>query len=463
MATALTALHQPAHRASSLDRPGHTRFERSLAIGVLGFAIGLASTLILGGGAPLAPDVVVASAVAAGVWTAALRAASSAVPPVVGAAFAASVGTLGGLVLVSAVAPWIATLTGVELRPAQLLEMAAAVLVLAVLWTALLKDSNVRRRRIMIVGTTDCVDEVAAELAASKAPAFMLVGDLTSSAEGGSGRPPDRGELSALLEVVEAQRPDIVVVADDACGSAVDQLLDAAGDGSPRVIGLAGFFEHAFGRVPLGRVTPTWFLSLIHLRQRPIASAGKRLFDLIGATLGLVVAAPLLVVIALLVRRTPGPVVFRQTRLGRGGEPFELYKFRTMYVDAEANGVCVWARQRDPRVTPVGRLLRTTHLDELPQLWNVLRGEMSLVGPRPERPELIGRLEAAIPFWGRRLMIKPGLTGWAQVNSGYADDVASGALKLSYDLWYLRHRTFALDLAICIKTVTSLLSAARGR
>jgi lipopolysaccharide/colanic/teichoic acid biosynthesis glycosyltransferase len=134
-----------------------------------------------------------------------------------------------------------------------------------------------------------------------------------------------------------------------------------------------------------------------------------------------------------------------------------------MCADAEADGRSVWAQEHDPRVTRLGRALRASHLDELPQLWNVLRGDMSLVGPRPERPELIAQLEQAIPFWGRRLMIKPGLTGWAQIHSGYADDLGSGALKLSYDLWYLRHRTLALDLAICAKTLVGLLSFARGR
>jgi lipopolysaccharide/colanic/teichoic acid biosynthesis glycosyltransferase len=189
----------------------------------------------------------------------------------------------------------------------------------------------------------------------------------------------------------------------------------------------------------------------------------KRVFDLVGATTALVVLAPLLAIIALLIRRTPGPVLYRQTRVGQGGALFEIYKFRTMRVDAEEPGCCRWACHDDPRVTRIGRLLRRGHLDELPQLWNVLRGEMSLVGPRPERPDFVEELERAVPFWGRRLLIKPGLTGWAQLHSGYASDVDGAAAKLSYDLWYLRHRNVVLDLAICVKTLSSAFGVAGGR
>jgi lipopolysaccharide/colanic/teichoic acid biosynthesis glycosyltransferase len=159
----------------------------------------------------------------------------------------------------------------------------------------------------------------------------------------------------------------------------------------------------------------------------------------------------------LLVRTTPGPVIFRQTRLGEGGRHFTIFKLRTMRVDAEEDGSPRFAQEHDSRVTWIGRFLRRTHLDELPQLWNVLRGEMSVVGPRPERPEFVDLLERSVPFWTRRLLVKPGITGWAQLRCGYAFDSSSAAEKLSYDLWYLRNRNLVVDLAICAKTVSSLL------
>jgi exopolysaccharide biosynthesis polyprenyl glycosylphosphotransferase len=197
------------------------------------------------------------------------------------------------------------------------------------------------------------------------------------------------------------------------------------------------------------------------LYRRPYSQFAKRTFDVtVSLVLGLLVC-PVLPVLALLVRRS-GPVIFRQVRLGEGGRPFTIYKFRTMRVDAEANGA-VWASEHDPRITPVGRFLRKMRLDELPQLWNVLRGEMSIVGPRPERPEFVAQLEAEVPFWGRRHLVKPGVTGWAQVRRGYTADAAGTGDKLSYDLWYLRHRSLVVDLAICVKTFSTLVTASGAR
>jgi lipopolysaccharide/colanic/teichoic acid biosynthesis glycosyltransferase len=162
------------------------------------------------------------------------------------------------------------------------------------------------------------------------------------------------------------------------------------------------------------------------------------------------------------VRTTPGSIIYRQTRLGEGARPFTMYKFRTMRSDAEASGRPLFAQERDPRATRLGRILRQTHLDEVPQLWNVLKGDMSIVGPRPERPEFVEMLERDVPFWTRRLLVKPGITGWAQLRANYAFDADSTAEKLSYDLWYLRNRNVVIDLAICAQTVSTLVLR-RGR
>jgi exopolysaccharide biosynthesis polyprenyl glycosylphosphotransferase len=205
-----------------------------------------------------------------------------------------------------------------------------------------------------------------------------------------------------------------------------------------------------------------WFMSVLHLYQRPYARWAKRTFDVVVAGLGVLLTAPLFPILALLVRRTAGPVIYRQVRLGEGGRTFTIYKFRSMGTDAEI-GVAIWAAEHDPRVTALGRFMRKTRLDELPQLWNVLCGEMSIVGPRPERPEFVEQLEAEVPFWSRRHLVKPGITGWAQVRRGYTADAASTSEKLSYDLWYLRHRSLVVDLAICVKTISTLLSGSGAR
>jgi lipopolysaccharide/colanic/teichoic acid biosynthesis glycosyltransferase len=175
------------------------------------------------------------------------------------------------------------------------------------------------------------------------------------------------------------------------------------------------------------------------------------------ALAGLLLTAPLLPIIALLVKWTPGPLIYKQIRVGEGGRRFTMLKFRSMPVTAERPGEAVFAQDSDPRASAPGRFMRRTHLDELPQLWNVLKGDMSIVGPRPERPQMIVSLEAEIPFWSRRLLMKPGMTGWAQVRCGYGRDGATHSQKLSYDFWYMRHGSLAVDIAVCVATFVQVL------
>ena len=205
-------------------------------------------------------------------------------------------------------------------------------------------------------------------------------------------------------------------------------------------------------------------MSVHHLYQRPYTRMTKRILDVVGATAVLVLTLPVLALAAFVVRvSSSGPVLFRQVRLGESGKTFEMLKFRTMVDGAEEPGEAIWAAERDPRITPIGRVLRKTRIDEFPQLWNVLRNEMSLIGPRPERPEFVELLEREVPFWTRRHLVKPGVTGWAQVSNGYTADAEGTAEKLSYDLYYLKHRSLVLDLAIIAKTVKILLSGAGAR
>jgi exopolysaccharide biosynthesis polyprenyl glycosylphosphotransferase len=374
-----------------------------------------------------------------------------------GPAPAAALGTAGGLALVSAAAFW----SGLGLSLTLVTEMAAGVFFLSTIWEGAVDGSLASQRRVLVVGAGNGGAELVQELALGDTGPFRSVGlvDDDYEAEQLAGVPV-HGRLDDLGAVVQAQRPDIVVLADDR-PEAIGQLLDVASVGF-KIVAPAEFHEHAFGRVPVRTLTPAWFTSVLHLYHRPYTRIAKRALDVVVALLGLLATAWAFPLLALVVSRTPGPVIFRQVRLGRGGKPFTIYKFRTMREDAEASGA-VWAAKSDPRVTRAGAFLRLTRLDELPQLWNVLRGDMSIVGPRPERPEFLEELENAVPYWTRRHLVKPGITGWAQVRRGYTADAEGTADKLSYDLWYLRHRSLLLDLAICVKTVSTLVTGAGAR
>jgi exopolysaccharide biosynthesis polyprenyl glycosylphosphotransferase len=207
-----------------------------------------------------------------------------------------------------------------------------------------------------------------------------------------------------------------------------------------------------------------WFLDALSTRGRGLAAAGKRALDIAVALGLLVVTAPLLAAAALAVKLTsPGPIFYRQQRVGERGRLYTVLKLRSMRTDAEADGEAVWAAQDDPRTTSVGKHLRRYRVDELPQLLNVLRGDMTMVGPRPERPEFVSSLVEDVPFYEPRHMTKPGLTGWAQVSAGYAATLDDARLKLSYDLYYLKHRGLALDLTILLRTVGVVLRGTGAR
>jgi exopolysaccharide biosynthesis polyprenyl glycosylphosphotransferase len=397
-----------------------------------------------------APRAAVATLAVSCVWLLGLRAALSAYFTL-GPTVAAAAGTATGLVAVSALDLWV---PGIDLGAARLAEAAVAVFALSAAWEHAVR--SIAKRRVLVVGTGGCAAEVLEELDRGDHAPFTMLGLVAEGRDAPVPRVPRLGTFDELPRIVEEQRPDIVILTDERLSAwAVDPLLDLAPIGF-RVVGVSHFVEHALGRVPLRHVTPAWFMSMLHLRQKPYTRLAKRVFDLAVSTVGLLLAAPLFPVLFALVRTTPGPIVYRQTRVGEGGRHFTILKLRTMSVDAESEAPR-FAQEHDARVTPIGRVLRQTHLDELPQLWNVLRGEMSIVGPRPERPEFVDLLEETVPFWTRRLLVKPGITGWAQIRCGYAFDTESAAEKLSYDLWYLRNRNLVVDLAICAQTVSTLL------
>jgi sugar transferase (PEP-CTERM system associated) len=218
------------------------------------------------------------------------------------------------------------------------------------------------------------------------------------------------------------------------------------------------FYEQTTGKLLLEHSTPGWFIFSNGFKVTSRVRIMKRVLDIIYATIGLVLTLPVFPVLALLIKLdSPGDVFFRQIRVGEDGKNFTIFKFRTMCNDAEAKTGCTWCTENDPRITRVGGFLRKTRLDEIPQLLNVLLGDMSLIGPRPERPEFVEDLNKKIPYYSNRHYVKPGLTGWAQIWYPYGSSVEDAYEKLRYDLYYIKHISLFLDVKIILKTIHVVL------
>jgi len=264
-----------------------------------------------------------------------------------------------------------------------------------------------------------------------------------------------------LLDAVLGRQVSEIILAqrDHPSGDLLASLL-ACQEAGVEIVRVQTLIEQVLHRVPADLLEPDWLMTDLAdaMRLRDASWLGKRALDVVGAVVGLVLAVVAGPLIGLAIRlNSRGPVFYRQERLGRGGIAFVLVKFRTMHENAERPGEARWAGRDDPRVTRVGRLLRRMRLDELPQFLNVLKGEMSLVGPRPERAEFVEQLQTALPFYRARLMVPPGITGWAQVNLPYGDSVGAARLKLEYDLYYVKHRTLLFDCAILLRTLGTVL------
>jgi exopolysaccharide biosynthesis polyprenyl glycosylphosphotransferase len=272
------------------------------------------------------------------------------------------------------------------------------------------------------------------------------------------------GEASELCRIVEQEKPDVLVVAlsSDRFGPLIRNLVNLSHKGI-EIRDAIGFSEEYFKRIPIQFIDDLWFLiSYINLPRIHVHRI-KRLMDVLISILGLLLTLPLSLVIAIAIKlESRGSIFFLQERIGKDGHPFRLIKFRSMIQGAEEATGPVWATMDDPRVTRVGRFLRRWRLDEIPQLWNVLRGEMSLVGPRPERREFLEELKTKVPYFMERLSVKPGITGWAQIESSYASSVEESQIKLEFDLYYIKNISFLLDLSILFRTLRVVL-AARGR
>jgi sugar transferase (PEP-CTERM system associated) len=252
---------------------------------------------------------------------------------------------------------------------------------------------------------------------------------------------------------------EIIVAVRDQRGGAVpmDELLECRLMGVP-VRSREAFFERLRGRVPVETLKGSWLVYGEGFRQNWWRNFEKRLIDVVASLVLLTLAIPVMLVAAVAIGLESGfPILYRQTRVGRGGKTFVIWKFRSMRQDAEADGTARWAQAGDPRVTRVGRFIRKARIDELPQLFNVLLGNLSLVGPRPERPEFVTELQKEIPFYNVRHSVKPGLTGWAQVRYVYAASRYDSKKKLEYDLYYVKNHTLLLDLLILVETIRVVL------
>ena len=267
------------------------------------------------------------------------------------------------------------------------------------------------------------------------------------------------GPVAALTDIVEAVRPTRVVVgmADRRNRTPLNVLLELRFSGYI-IEEAATAYERICGRVCLKELRPSQLIYSGDLGPRRHDVLYQLALNKLAAAIGIVVSFPLMVLTALAVRFTsPGPILYRQVRVGLNGAPFSLYKFRSMRVDAEAKTGAVWASKDDPRVTRAGKIIRKIRFDELPQLFNVIKGEMSIVGPRPERPEFVKEFSEHIPYYRQRHCVRPGITGWAQINYKYGDTLQDVICKLEYDLYYIKNMALSLDLYIVFHTIKAML------
>ena len=334
-----------------------------------------------------------------------------------------------------------------------------------VLWRALvikLMDAEMLQRRVLIFGAGHAAEFVAQRMRRrSDRRTFTVVGFVPVAGEAVK-IPADRlVEIDAPIHEWAARRhvDEIVIVPDDRRGTLpMEDLLECKQRGI-EVSDLVRFLERESGKVKL-TASPSWLVFSDGFNTSPMRRATKRIFDVVSAALVLGASWPLMLLTALAIRIESGPgqpILYSQERVGEHGRVFRLFKFRSMRTDAELGGVARWASKNDERVTRVGRVIRKLRLDELPQLWNVLNGTMSLIGPRPERPQFVAELSKNIPYYTLRHCVKPGLTGWAQLRYPYGSSEEDAAEKLTFDLFYVKNHNFRFDALIFIQTVEVVL------
>ena len=343
---------------------------------------------------------------------------------------------------------------------------ALAVFVVGILGWRLLFNSLTRRlhmeERILVVGTGDAARKVTRHILGQRDFAYRVVGFIDEDASRVGERLVNPGIIGTPTDIprliAEHHVDRIVVGLTDRRGKLpVDELLHAKMAGV-RVEEITATYERMTGKILLDGLRPSWLIFSDGFRVSRLTRWVKRGIDLVLSVLLAIVSAPFMALTAIAIAIESGfPVLYCQERVGENGRRFTLCKFRSMRKDAEAAGRPVWATDGDDRVTRVGRIIRTTRLDELPQLWNVVRGDMSFVGPRPERPFFVAELAKEIPFYQQRHAVKPGITGWAQVKYRYGASIEDATEKLRYDLYYIKHLSVFFDLTIVFDTVKVVL------
>ena len=320
------------------------------------------------------------------------------------------------------------------------------------------------RERLLLVGTSAASVELARELFEKRQELGVEIVGFVDPDPTRVGAPVlNPGVVGAIDDIptlVSRLNIDRVVVSlADARGRLpMDRLLEIRLNNGVAFDHLASVYEEYTGKIAVENLRPSWLIFSSGFRKTRALLAAKRAFDVALAGIGLIVGAPLMLLVTAAIKLTSrGPALYHQERVGLNGATFMVHKFRTMRPDAEAATGPVWSTLQDARVTPIGGFLRRTRLDELPQLWNVLRGDMSFVGPRPERPTFVAELTEKIPFYGQRHVVKPGITGWAQVRYTYGASVEDAVEKLQYDLYYIKNLSFALDLVIVLDTIKTVV------
>jgi len=339
--------------------------------------------------------------------------------------------------------------------------------VLTLLWRMFfirIYKSTGQRRRVLLIGAGKAGQTLAEIYHSLNTQSFNLIGYIDDDEQKVGKTICDLrviGSSAHLLSLIDAYYISDIVIAinGEIQGTTFQSILDAQERGV-EVMRMPILYEEMTGRVPVHHLESDWiirsFVDGLHVSG--FYELMKRLVDILGGIVGVLIFVTTYPFLALAVYIDSGlPIFYSQPRLGRGGLVFNIYKYRTMRQDAEADGEARLALENDPRVTRVGNFLRKVRLDELPQFWNVLHGEMSLVGPRAERPELVAEYQKQIPFYRARLLVKPGLSGWAQINYGYVASVTETVVKLEYDLYYIKHRTFGMDFQIILRTIGTVL------
>ena len=316
--------------------------------------------------------------------------------------------------------------------------------------------------RILIVGSGNLAVEVAREVLNRPDAGYRIVGFVGNDAEllGKSLiNPRVIGLTEQLDQIVKRENIDRIVVAmGERRGQLpTNKLLQLSLAGQVNIEEGASFYERITGRVSLNMLRPSWLIFTGRGRQKKVAGLARTAVHWFIALVGAILSLPIVIVTAIFIKlESRGPVFYRQERVGKNGRTFVLAKFRSMRVDAEQDGP-VWASKRDSRTTRVGRIIRKIRVDEIPQFWNILKGEMSFVGPRPERPHFVAQLAEEIPFYEQRHLIAPGLTGWAQIKYPYGASIEDARQKLQYDLFYIKNHSLVLDAIVMFETIKIIL------